>query len=242
MRRDVQIVAGALAVLAVTATAALAANTTGSQRSRSRCVAEPGTGGSSCVRGPNVEGTGTTQYCEGPSGAIALISDKHVKVVDGKLPSVVEKDSGEVAGPTAVAVSKRDQIGSSTFRVGCPAEAPTDVKTFAACLQLRSLAGHDGVRPCCSAPSRERVPLVCRRFAVYRLSERRLGKGGNGSSNAQPSPLPVRGSGYVAFKFRAAVDHSERGGARKGRCRRCRTVWTVIHTFTLRPGPGTSES
>ncbi|MGA2009983.1 MAG: ScyD/ScyE family protein [Solirubrobacteraceae bacterium] len=162
MRRHVQIVAGALLVaLAATATVPLAAAQTGKARttgtpkvtviasglnspkhllytSAGVYVAESGTGGSTCVSGPNVEGTGTTQYCEGATGAIALISARHVKVIDGKLPSVVEQDSGEVAGPAAVAVSQtgqisvvfQDELVTSSGANSLPAPASTTFGTF----------------------------------------------------------------------------------------------------------------
>ncbi|HWF72060.1 MAG TPA: ScyD/ScyE family protein [Solirubrobacteraceae bacterium] len=72
-------------------------------------VAESGVGGkkggSTCVPGPVTGGQGTTTYCEGRTAAIALITPTATKVVDGKLPSVVEEDSGEAAGPAAVALT-----------------------------------------------------------------------------------------------------------------------------------------
>jgi hypothetical protein len=77
-------------------------------------VVESGLGGkkgsATCVSGPATGGPGTTTYCEGPTGAIALITGKHVKVAAGGLASVVEEDSGEVAGPSAVAVTKSGHL------------------------------------------------------------------------------------------------------------------------------------
>lgn len=73
-------------------------------------VAESGTGGSDCVSGPSDTGQGTTQYCEGPTAAVALIHGEHVRVVASKLPSLLEKDSGEATGPSAVTVSKRGHL------------------------------------------------------------------------------------------------------------------------------------
>ena len=70
-------------------------------------VAESGTGGpvgpANCVTGQSVGGAGLTKYCEGHTGAIAFITATHRKVILGGLPSVVEEDSGEVSGPSAVA-------------------------------------------------------------------------------------------------------------------------------------------
>lgn len=69
-------------------------------------VAEAGAGGpagtSNCVTGPAIGGTGTTQYCVGQTGAVALIRSGHI-AVSVALPSVIEEDTGEVAGPAAVA-------------------------------------------------------------------------------------------------------------------------------------------
>lgn len=77
-------------------------------------VSESGAGGpkgsASCVPGPVTGGAGTTTYCEGPTGAIALVTAKYTKVVDGKLPSVVEEDSGETSGPADVALTKKGRL------------------------------------------------------------------------------------------------------------------------------------
>ncbi len=71
-------------------------------------VAEAGAGGpsgtSNCVTGPATGGTGTTKYCVGDTGAVALIRHRHI-VASVSLPSVIEADNGEVAGPGAVAFS-----------------------------------------------------------------------------------------------------------------------------------------
>ncbi|MFY9934433.1 MAG: ScyD/ScyE family protein [Streptosporangiaceae bacterium] len=71
-------------------------------------VAEAGAGGpsgtSNCVTGPATGGTGTTKYCVGDTGAVALIRHRHI-VASVSLPSVIEADTGEVAGPGAVAFS-----------------------------------------------------------------------------------------------------------------------------------------
>ncbi len=81
-------------------------------------VAEAGSGGavgaSNCATGPSVTGTTTTQYCEGATGAIALITAHGTKVVDPGLPSVVEEDSGEVAGPSAVALGSFGRMAVTT--------------------------------------------------------------------------------------------------------------------------------
>jgi hypothetical protein len=69
-------------------------------------VVESGTGGRpgahNCATGPKVTGAGTTSYCAGSTGAVALISGRHVTVAAGKLASVVEQDSGEISGPSGV--------------------------------------------------------------------------------------------------------------------------------------------
>jgi hypothetical protein len=71
-------------------------------------VAEAGAGGpvgsSNCVTGPSTGGPGTTQYCVGQTGAIALIRHGHIAVSIG-LPSVIQENTKEVAGPSAVAFS-----------------------------------------------------------------------------------------------------------------------------------------
>jgi glucose/arabinose dehydrogenase len=70
-------------------------------------VTESGTGGpvgtSNCVTAPPLEGPGTTQYCEGATGSVALVRDGHTDTVLGGLPSVVEEDTGEALGVSAVA-------------------------------------------------------------------------------------------------------------------------------------------
>jgi hypothetical protein len=70
-------------------------------------VAESGTGGpvgtSNCVTAPPTEGPGTTQYCEGATGSVALVRNGHADTVLGGLPSVVEEDTGEALGVSAVA-------------------------------------------------------------------------------------------------------------------------------------------
>ncbi|HEX4110447.1 MAG TPA: ScyD/ScyE family protein [Solirubrobacteraceae bacterium] len=69
-------------------------------------VAESGVGGpvgaSSCITGPSTGGSGTTQYCQGNSGAVDVIHGTKVSVAAGALPSVVEEDNNEAAGPAAV--------------------------------------------------------------------------------------------------------------------------------------------
>lgn len=71
-------------------------------------VAEAGAGGpsgkSNCVSGPSTSGTGTTKYCVGRTGAAALIRHGHI-ASSVSLPSVIQADSHEVAGPAAVAFS-----------------------------------------------------------------------------------------------------------------------------------------
>ena len=64
-------------------------------------------GASKCVSGPSTGGPGTTSYCEGSTGAVALWSS-HTGLVTsvGHLPSVVETDIGEAAGPAAIAYAR----------------------------------------------------------------------------------------------------------------------------------------
>lgn len=71
-------------------------------------VAQAGAGGpagrSNCVTGPSTGGPGTTRYCVGPTGAVSLITRGHAGP-SVRLPSVIEADNSEVAGPAAVAFS-----------------------------------------------------------------------------------------------------------------------------------------
>ncbi len=71
-------------------------------------VAESGSGGrvggTNCATGPAAGGRGVTTYCEGPTGAIAEVNAAgHKSDFASGLPSVVETDDGEIAGPAAVA-------------------------------------------------------------------------------------------------------------------------------------------
>lgn len=109
--------------------------------SRGVYVVESGTGGPvgpSCVSAPPTEGPGATQYCEGPTGAVALIRGKHVSQADGNLPSVVEEQEHEAAGPSAVTVSSsgkvsvlyQDALVQANGSNGLPAPASTLFGTF----------------------------------------------------------------------------------------------------------------
>ena len=74
-------------------------------------VAEAGAGGTvkaDCVTGPRISGPGVAQYCVGLTGAISLIRSHHV-TVSLRLPSVIEEDTKEVAGPGAVAFNRDGQ-------------------------------------------------------------------------------------------------------------------------------------
>jgi len=62
------------------------------------------TGKSNCVTGPSTGGTGNTSYCVGWTGAVSLLQHGHV-AASVTLPSVIQTDSSEVAGPAAVAFS-----------------------------------------------------------------------------------------------------------------------------------------
>jgi hypothetical protein len=68
-------------------------------------VAQAGAGGpagkSSCVTGPSTGGAGSTSYCVGQTGAVSLIRHGHI-AASVSLPSVIQTDSSEVAGPAAV--------------------------------------------------------------------------------------------------------------------------------------------
>ncbi|MGC8628157.1 MAG: ScyD/ScyE family protein [Acidimicrobiales bacterium] len=71
-------------------------------------VAESGSGGivggTNCATGPAAGGHGVTTYCEGTTGAIAEINaEGRVSDFASGLPSVVEADNAEIAGPAAVA-------------------------------------------------------------------------------------------------------------------------------------------
>jgi hypothetical protein len=71
-------------------------------------VAQAGAGGkagkSNCVTGPSIGGPGNTRFCLGLTGAVSLI--RHGRVAASvRLPSVIEADTNEVAGPAAVAFS-----------------------------------------------------------------------------------------------------------------------------------------
>ena len=71
-------------------------------------VAQAGAGGpagsSNCVTGPSIGGPGTTRFCVGRTGAVSLIRHGHI-TASVRLPSVIEADNNEVAGPAAVAFS-----------------------------------------------------------------------------------------------------------------------------------------
>ena len=71
-------------------------------------VAQAGAGGpagtSNCVTGPSTGGAGNTKYCVGQTGAVSLIRHGHI-AASVRLPSVIQTDSSEVAGPAAAAFS-----------------------------------------------------------------------------------------------------------------------------------------
>ena len=71
-------------------------------------VAQAGAGGpagkSNWVTGPSSGGAGNTKYCVGQTGAVSLIRHGHV-AASVRLPSVIQTDSSEVAGPAAVTFS-----------------------------------------------------------------------------------------------------------------------------------------
>ena len=67
-----------------------------------------GTGAANCVQGPATGGTNLVQYCVGLTGAVSLIKGSSV-AKSGPLPSVIEEDTQEVAGPAAVAFNGSSQ-------------------------------------------------------------------------------------------------------------------------------------
>jgi hypothetical protein len=67
-------------------------------------VSESGTGGpagKNCVRGTGVTGAQTT-FCAGRTGSVALLTKRGPVTVLPKLPSVIEEDNQEAAGPAAM--------------------------------------------------------------------------------------------------------------------------------------------
>jgi hypothetical protein len=74
-------------------------------------VTESGAGGTSkanCVTGPATGGTNLVRYCAGLTGAVSLIRGHSVPLAV-PLPSVIEEDTQEVAGPAAVAFNGDSQ-------------------------------------------------------------------------------------------------------------------------------------
>jgi hypothetical protein len=67
-----------------------------------------GTGAPNCVTGPATGGTKLVHYCVGVTGAVSLIKGRSV-VKSVPLPSVIEEDTHEVAGPAAVAFNGASQ-------------------------------------------------------------------------------------------------------------------------------------
>lgn len=60
------------------------------------------TGAANCATGPATGGTNLVEYCVGVTGAVSLIKG-HSVVKSVPLPSVIEEDTQEVAGPAAAA-------------------------------------------------------------------------------------------------------------------------------------------
>ena len=74
-------------------------------------VTESGAGGTSkanCVTGPATGGTNLVRYCAGLTGAVSLIRGHSVPLAV-PLPSLIEEDTQEVAGPAAVAFNGDSQ-------------------------------------------------------------------------------------------------------------------------------------
>ena len=72
-------------------------------------VAESGTGGPLCFRGLGVTGT-PTKLCTGDTGSIVDITTKGTRTVLKGLPSVIERDSGEVTGPIAITFKGKQPV------------------------------------------------------------------------------------------------------------------------------------
>jgi hypothetical protein len=71
-------------------------------------VAQAGAGGpagkANCVTGPSIGGPGNTRFCVGWTGSVSLIRNGRIET-STRLPSVIEADNKEVAGPAAIAFS-----------------------------------------------------------------------------------------------------------------------------------------
>jgi hypothetical protein len=104
-------------------------------------VDESGTGGpvgtANCATGPATGSSSLTQYCEGPTGSVALITPLGTYDVVRGLPSVVEEDNGEVAGPSAVAltwgglaISFQDELVHADGSNGLTGPAATEFGTL----------------------------------------------------------------------------------------------------------------
>jgi hypothetical protein len=123
-------------------------------------VTESGTGGrvgaNNCVTGPSTEGAGTTRFCTGRTGAVALISGHQVTVVASKLASMMEENPPEAAGPSAVTVDARgrlsvlydDDLVTSSGGTALPAPAASVFGTFQiAGGGVAQIAGFDAANP-----------------------------------------------------------------------------------------------
>lgn len=102
-------------------------------------VALAGAGGKDCVNGPSVSGKGTTKYCEGLTGAFDELGPKGLRTVEAKQPSVLEQDTGEPAGPAALAFSSdgssfayvfQDELVTKTGKNTLPGSAHTAFGTM----------------------------------------------------------------------------------------------------------------
>ena len=86
-------------------------------------VAQAGAGGpagkSNCVTGPSIGGPGNTRYCVGETGAVSLIRHGHLSTAV-RLPSVIEADTSEVAGPAAAAFGFGQSAVDHAGRPGQP--------------------------------------------------------------------------------------------------------------------------
>lgn len=105
-------------------------------------VDESGTGGpqgaSNCVTALGTSGPVKTPWCVGRTGAIALVTGTHTKVLDKGLASVIQEVSGEVSGPSAFTVSSggkisvlyQDALVGATGANGLPTAAARNFGTF----------------------------------------------------------------------------------------------------------------
>jgi hypothetical protein len=72
-------------------------------------VAESGTGGGACVGGLGIAGS-PTSFCAGTTGSVIDITTTGVRTILKNLPSVIEKDNGEVTGAMALTFTPQKKL------------------------------------------------------------------------------------------------------------------------------------